>query len=55
MINVYVGLELPVNVAIDYNLVPRPLPTKAARQLEKERMVREVQRALQAWYYETYC
>ncbi len=54
MSNIYVNLELPVNVAIKFNFVPAPLPTKAARRIEEERLAREASRAIQAWYYETY-
>lgn len=54
MSNIFANLELPVNVAINFNFVPAPLPTKAARRVEEERLVREAARAVQAWYYETY-
>jgi hypothetical protein len=55
LMNIFVGLELPVDVRIDYDLVPAPLPSKAARQVEEERLTREVVRAIQTWYYENYC
>ncbi len=55
MSNIFANLEPPVNVVIDFDLVPAPLPTKAARRIEEDEAVREVSRAVQAWYYETYC
>jgi len=55
MSNIFANLELPVNVAIKFDFVPKPLPTKAARKVEEVAMCREVSRAVQAWYYETYC
>lgn len=54
MSNIFANLELPVNVAIDFDFVPEPLPTKAARRMEEENLAREAARAIQAWYYETY-
>ena len=54
MSNIFADLELPVNVAIDFDLVPAPLADKSARHIEEAYLAREVSRALQAWYYETY-
>jgi len=54
MSNIFANLELPVNVVINFDFVPAPLPTKAARRMEEERAIRDVARAIQAWYYETY-
>lgn len=53
--NIYTNLELPTNAVIHFNFVPRPLVSKAARKLEEAEMVKDVNRALQVWYYENYC
>lgn len=55
MSNIFANLELPVNVVIDFDLVPEPLPTKAARRIEEQEACQEVARAIQVWCYETYC
>lgn len=49
--NIYLALELPVNVEIEFDFFPEPLPTKAARKLEEEAMIAEVRRAVTAWQY----
>ena len=50
MSNIFVNLPLPINAVIRLDMkVPRD---KVARKLEEERMVAEVRRAIQAWYYE---
>ncbi len=54
MSNIFVNLELPVNVKIDFGFLPPPWPTKAARRMEEQAHIVDVQRALQKWYYETY-
>lgn len=53
--SIYVALELPVNVRIDFNFVPAPLPSKAARRYEEAMAVREVQKAVTRWIYENFC
>jgi hypothetical protein len=50
MSSIYADLELPVNVVIKFNFVPRPLTDKVARRLEEVALVREARRALVAWY-----
>ena len=53
MSNIFANLELPVNAVIRLDL---RLPTSRAQEkLERDEAVREVRRAVQAWYYETYC
>ena len=55
MSNIFADLELPVNVVIDFDLVPKPLTTWVERALEEQEACQEVRRAVQAWHYETYC
>ena len=54
MSNIFANLELPVDARI-YLAFYRPYVSKAARALEEAEMCAEVRRAIQAWYYETYC
>jgi hypothetical protein len=51
MNNIYVNLELPVNAIVKFNLIPKTLPTKAARELEEKALIADVNRALNTWYY----
>jgi len=53
MSNIFVDLELSVNAVIRLDL-SRPT-SKVQEKIEKDEAVREVSRAVQAWYYETYC
>lgn len=55
MSNIFADLELPVNVVIDFGLLPPPPADKTARHREEQEACREVARAVQAWYYEEYC
>lgn len=41
----------PTDVRINFNFVPASLPTKAGRRLETEQMFKDMDRALNAWYY----
>lgn len=49
--NIYLGLALPINVRINYNLVPRLPSNRIARNREVYEAKREVIRALVAWRY----
>ena len=55
MSNIFADLELPVNVVINFDFKPKMLRDKVARKLEENEMCAEVRRAIQMWYYETYC
>jgi len=43
----------PTDVRINFNFFPPARPTKAGRRLETEQMLKDVDRALNAWYYES--
>jgi hypothetical protein len=53
--SIHVNLEVPTNVRIDFGFRPRLPRDRNVKRLVVEQTVREVQRALQQWYYETYC
>lgn len=55
MANILAKLVVPTNVTIDLGLLPPPWPTKAARHMEEQAHIVDVQRALQKWYHENFC